>query len=436
MALIYADRVQETTVTLGTGTLTLAGPVAGFQSFSVVGVGNTTYYVIFDTTTNEWEVGLGTVGPSTLARTTVLASTNANTLVNFAAGSKSVFTSLPASVITSLLTTAVHNTVNHTGLPGVPAAEAFTSTVHGATNHIGIAGVGDLTTAAHATTNHSGITGVGNLATAPGTGVVDHTTLSHTGLPGVGDLTTAAHAALNHSSIPGVGLTTRQSLIFPVSMLHQYWAPSPSAVNLSESFLPSSTGGDTEFGDMTIDDSAGSTPAHIFTTVAGFGPARQYTFPSGGDVLRMESPPIISTALARLVFKLRLPSINVSSETTFGIGTTSAGTFFGQNNAIFARQSGTGAWTIERRVGAVTKTSTPTGIAGTTAIYVLFNYTSTTSVTVAFYDATTFAVLFTTTFSGASEVPTVGSLALVRVYVDGASSNIVQLGSILLSYNE
>ena len=68
MALVLADRVQETTTTSGTGTITLAGAVAGFQSFSVVGNGNTTYYTIVNG--NNWEVGIGTYtsAGTTLAR--------------------------------------------------------------------------------------------------------------------------------------------------------------------------------------------------------------------------------------------------------------------------------------------------------------------------------------------------------------------------------
>jgi hypothetical protein len=98
MPLILADRVRETTTTTGTGTVTLAGAVSGFQSFSTVGNGNTTYYCIVDSATGAWETGLGTyssTGP-TLARTTVLESSNSNALVNFAAGSKDVFVTLPA----------------------------------------------------------------------------------------------------------------------------------------------------------------------------------------------------------------------------------------------------------------------------------------------------------------------------------------------------
>jgi hypothetical protein len=93
MALVLADRVKETSTTTGTGSVTLAGAVAGFQSFAVVGDTNTTYYCIAGQTTSEWEVGVGTystTGP-TLARTTVLASSNSGSAVNFSAGTKDVF---------------------------------------------------------------------------------------------------------------------------------------------------------------------------------------------------------------------------------------------------------------------------------------------------------------------------------------------------------
>ena len=99
MALVYKDRVKETTTTTGTGTVTLAGAVAGFQAFSVVGNGNTCYYTIV--LGSEWEVGLGTYTSSgtTLSRDSVLASSNSNALVNFSAGTKSVFLTLPADAI-------------------------------------------------------------------------------------------------------------------------------------------------------------------------------------------------------------------------------------------------------------------------------------------------------------------------------------------------
>ncbi len=95
MALVIKDRVKETTTTTGTGTINLAGAASGFQSFvDGVGDGNTTYYVIEDANGTAWEVGIGTItdaSPDTLARTTVLASTNSNSQINLSSGTHTVF---------------------------------------------------------------------------------------------------------------------------------------------------------------------------------------------------------------------------------------------------------------------------------------------------------------------------------------------------------
>jgi len=98
MALVLADRVKETTTTTGTGTVTLLGASTGYQSFAVVGNANTTYYTIAGQTGSEWEVGIGTytLAGTLLARTTVLASSNAGSAVNFSAGTKDVFVTYPA----------------------------------------------------------------------------------------------------------------------------------------------------------------------------------------------------------------------------------------------------------------------------------------------------------------------------------------------------
>ena len=95
MALVVKDRVQETSSTTGTGTLTLSGAATGYQSFSsAIGNGNTTYYAIYSG--SDWEVGVGTVSAGTLSRDTVLESSNAGSLVNFSAGVKTVFCTYPA----------------------------------------------------------------------------------------------------------------------------------------------------------------------------------------------------------------------------------------------------------------------------------------------------------------------------------------------------
>ena len=99
MAFVVKDRVKVTTTTTGTGTISLgAVAVGGFQDFSVIGDGNTTYYAITDSTAEDWEVGIGTydLTGDTLSRDVVLESSNSGSLVDFAAGSKDVFVTYPA----------------------------------------------------------------------------------------------------------------------------------------------------------------------------------------------------------------------------------------------------------------------------------------------------------------------------------------------------
>jgi hypothetical protein len=110
MARIWADRVKETTATTGTGTINLDGAVTGFRDFdSVMATSDTCYYAIVGSTT-EWEVGLGTFTagtPDTLARTSVLASSNAGAAVNFSAGTKEVFLTAPGNLFASTVTSVV-----------------------------------------------------------------------------------------------------------------------------------------------------------------------------------------------------------------------------------------------------------------------------------------------------------------------------------------
>ena len=97
MALVLADRVKETTDTTGTGTYSLSGGLAGFQTFnSAIGNGNTTYYTCTDG--NNFEIGIGTYTSSgnTLARTTILKSSNSNSAVNWGVSTKDIFVTYPA----------------------------------------------------------------------------------------------------------------------------------------------------------------------------------------------------------------------------------------------------------------------------------------------------------------------------------------------------
>ena len=106
MALVINDRVKESSTTTGTGTFDLDGVVSGFEGFVAgIGDGNTTYYTIFNQGTTEWEVGVGTLTdatPDTLARTTVISSSNGDAAVNFTSGTKDVFCTMPASKVVYL----------------------------------------------------------------------------------------------------------------------------------------------------------------------------------------------------------------------------------------------------------------------------------------------------------------------------------------------
>ena len=116
MALVVKDRVKETTTTTGTGSYTLAGAASGFQSFAdALADGDTTWYGIEDGT--NWEVGLGTWDESagTLARTTVYSSSNSGSAVNWGAGSKNIFMTLPASRKSTL---TVYPTIDDLPLTG------------------------------------------------------------------------------------------------------------------------------------------------------------------------------------------------------------------------------------------------------------------------------------------------------------------------------
>ena len=96
MAFVINDRVKETTSTIGTSTVTLSGAQLGFQSFiDGVGAGNSTYYTI--ALGNQWEVGIGSLtNATTFTRDSIITSTNSNTTVNFSAGIKDIFCTLPA----------------------------------------------------------------------------------------------------------------------------------------------------------------------------------------------------------------------------------------------------------------------------------------------------------------------------------------------------
>jgi len=143
MALVLKDRIKETTTTSGTGTYTLAGAESGFEAFSQIGDGNTTYYCCTDG--SDFEIGIGTytLSGTTLARTTILQSSNSDSAVSWASGStrtifctysadKSVFLDASNQLVingTSVTSTAAELNI----LDGVTATAAEINIMDGVT---------------------------------------------------------------------------------------------------------------------------------------------------------------------------------------------------------------------------------------------------------------------------------------------------------------
>ena len=105
MSLIIADRVKETSSSVGAGDLTLDGAITGFQTFAAkCAIGDTFYYALQavdggGAPTGEWECGLGTYSAANvLTRTTVTASSTGS-ILSLAAGSNQVFIAMPAEQV-------------------------------------------------------------------------------------------------------------------------------------------------------------------------------------------------------------------------------------------------------------------------------------------------------------------------------------------------
>jgi hypothetical protein len=117
MAFVLNDRVKQTSTSTGTGTINLTGTETGFETFVTgIGDGNSCFYAIANDGTSEFEVGIGTVtdaATDTLSRTTVISSSNSDNLVDFTAGTKTVFCTYPAKRAPSAAMTATTYITTH-----------------------------------------------------------------------------------------------------------------------------------------------------------------------------------------------------------------------------------------------------------------------------------------------------------------------------------
>jgi hypothetical protein len=134
MALIVADRVQETSTTTGTGPLTLLGATTGNRAASAVCAnGDTfTYYAeaidANERPTGAWETGLGTWGTGNiLTRTTIYASSNAGAAVSWAAGTKRIGLGLVSTA--ALGPTTIVGNISATNLSGTNTGDQSAASI-------------------------------------------------------------------------------------------------------------------------------------------------------------------------------------------------------------------------------------------------------------------------------------------------------------------
>tara|TARA_E500000081_G_scaffold52833_1_gene55859 strand:+ start:17038 stop:18183 length:1146 start_codon:yes stop_codon:yes gene_type:complete len=206
MAFVLKDRVKETTTTTGTGAVSLDGEAGGFQDFSsAIGNTNTTYYAIVHQSLDEWEVGIGTYGSASnnLTRTTLLSSSTGSA-VNFSAGTKDVFVTLPASEV-------VHTS----------ASPSFTNvSISGTLTVGGIVSVGGSLVGTSATFDDkvsvsalavTGITSIGGSLVGTSATFSNHvssSTLAVTGITSIGGSLVGTSATFNdHVSVSSMTVT-------------------------------------------------------------------------------------------------------------------------------------------------------------------------------------------------------------------------------------
>ena len=315
MALVVYDRVQETTATTGTGTITLGGAVAGYQTFAVVGNGNTTFYCIVNG--SAWEVGIGTystTGP-TLARTTVLSNSSGTTSPITLSGASNVFVTYPSE-----------KSVNLDASGNVSALGTITSGVwNGTTIPVGYGGTG--------VTSSSGANSV-VLRDANSNITANNIFLGYTSTVTAAGTTTLTAASTQYQRFTG---TTTQTVKMP------------DATTLSKGFIYTIDNDST--GSLTIIDNASTT----LDTVVG-GSIDYFTLLDN------------STSAGTWIAYSLLPSTYDFGATTASFGNASITNAVWTGTTVASGYGGTGLTTFSAANNALYSTSASVLVAGTLPI--------------------------------------------------------------------
>jgi hypothetical protein len=336
MALVVKDRVKETSATTGTGTLTLAGAVVGFQSFSsALSDGDTTYYAIFESSTGEWEVGLGTftVSGTTLARTTILASSNSGSAVNLTAGAADVFITQPATKA-AYFDGSGDLILNQDPTSNLQAAtKQYVDTIAAAGLHYH-APVRVQTTANLTATYNNGSSGVGATLTNSGTQAaisIDNVTLSSADRVLVSGQTNAAHNGVY--TVTTVGSVSTNWVLTRATDADSY-GPSDPAFFIKE--------GDTNAGHLDVMTTSGTIT--FGTTNIVFSEVAETTVYSAGNGLTLTGTTFAVGAGTGVTVNANDvaigQSVGTSATPTFaGLNTTADITFGDNDKAIFGAGS-------------------------------------------------------------------------------------------------
>lgn len=289
MALVLKDRVKETTTTTGTGTVTLAGAVTGYQSFSAIGNGNTTYYCIAGQSGSEWEVGIGTYtsAGTTLSRDTVLASSNAGSLVTFSAGTKDVFVTYPAekSVNEDAANAVAGYTITGGSINNTPIGATTPNTIAG--TNISSATAPTTTVPALALTGapngaSGGKTGV--LAIGPNFSASDKNILA-TYVQDINDYTQIIVQNPNAGTSASADIVVNNDNTTGAGVYGDFGINSSNYVGSGPFSLPDATYLYSNGGDLVI----GTNTANAIRFVANAGASDVATFSSGG-ILSLATP--------------------------------------------------------------------------------------------------------------------------------------------------